>query len=167
MYDPNQVLAALTSLYPRLKFSLNADGKVVCNIGLTTFGVLNDDGTPNIEAINSCVRIDKFLEVEQGMIDRGLYGQYAIIIPDGKVMVCPTEHSALTYAEQFQGRAFVGRIGMELKRTAELMSGLAREEFPIDHETLENETEYPLETIFTYYGSNRSKITQATNYPAS
>ena len=98
---------------PTLIFQEEADGRIVCLIGNFKYGVLHADGSINEGAIRSLKRVQVFLDKETEMINMGKYGQYAIVLPDHSIMICPTEGGALNFAHSYEGEAFVSRIGSQ------------------------------------------------------
>jgi len=122
MNDLDKNLGDLQRAYPDLTFR-KSDNTIVCVLGDTHFGVLNSDDSINTKALSSLLRMKKFLDVEPKMIQSGYTGHYAIVLSDLTVKVTSTEHSALTFAHQFGDEFFVGRIGQETVRLAELGVG--------------------------------------------
>lgn len=148
------VVESLRTQNPELLFQ-EEGGSVVCIVNGFAFGVLNSDGSINKEAIDSLKRMHTFFSRQQELIDKGKKGSYAIVLPDLRIAISPTEGSALSYAQQYDGRAFVHRIG---ESKCDLLLGLASDEIPEGFDTLYPETDVPDKMHSMYCNTNRRWI---------
>lgn len=140
--------------HPILNFELNNDS-VVCIVNGFAFGVLNSDGSINNDGIESLKRMQTFFSRQEELIGKGKKGNYAIVRPDLSVAISPTEGGALTYAQQFNGKAFVHRIG---DSKHDLLLGLHPDDLPVGFDTLFPLTEVPDKMHSVYRNTNRRWI---------
>ena len=89
-------LRELQEEYKSLDLSIQ-DNCIVMTINKTTFGVMKN-GEINYQILNVGKAMKHFLECEKELIEKGHCGKFAIVAPDGEVMIAMTESDALQYA---------------------------------------------------------------------
>ena len=107
-------LRELQEEYKSLDLSI-VDDCIVITISDATLGIMkqirvnSEDGEINYEILNVGKARKLFLDCEKELIEKGHCGKFAIVAPDGEVMIAMTESDALKYA---RGQAlYVSSIG--------------------------------------------------------